>query len=248
MVIYWVFLFFIITNVVLDLGTCIFWDLLRLISPTHVILLHGEKQETGFQRHWFREELVPINPARCYHSLGWLLAPPSSCDQPQPPNFNNQPHPSYSCDHTYLSDVDIQPHPPIGETDRETGNCVRELESPEKTEQSTDCETVPSPETSWMTTANQSKRTLSRRLRFKRLFNRRKGIVTQPSLIKGKAVSKKFLHRAKLRKADFAKELLRARRHAHQQHLRAPQDAAWRCCGMFQLFSHLTDSYTTRAR
>ena len=219
--------------------------MLRLISPTHVVLLHGHQQETGFQSHWFREELAPIDPVRCYHSLGWLLAPPSSCDQPHPSNFNNQLRP---CDHTYPSDV------PTGETDREISNRARESESSEETDKSMDCEIVPTPETSWMTTANQSKGTLRltcKRLRFKRRFNRRKGIVTQPSLIKGKAVSKKFLHRAKLRKANFS-SLSRGRRHTHQQHLqlKAPQlqDTGWRRCGMFQLFSYPTDSYTTQAR
>ena len=127
---------------------------------------------------------------------------------------------------------------------------MRESESLEETEHS-DCEIVPSPtpETSWMTTANQSKRILNRRLRLKRLFNRRKRIiqVIQPSLGKGKAVSKKFLHRAKL-KADLSKGLLRARRDAHRQHPQAPQDTGWRRCGMFQLFSHSTISYTTQAR
>lgn len=226
------FYYFITIVNIADLGTCIFWDLLRLVSPTHVIHLHGDHQEPGFQSYWFCEELLPFNITNCHHSPGWLLTPPNSCDQPCPPDSFDQPH------------------PPTGETLRQRGSHIRQIDSPEMTEHSTNSEIVPSaiPET-WVTTAKQGRKTLLRRFQPKRLCNKRKRIVkvAQPSLSKGKAVSRKFLHRAKLR-ADLSMGLFRARRQTHRRHSKAAQNTGWRRCGVFQLFSHLTNPYAAQIR
>lgn len=112
--------------VISDLGICIFWDLVQLIVPSHIIHLHSDHRESGSQSYWFREELVPINTTNCHYSLGWLLTPANSYDHLRPSDPDTQPHPSNS---------NIHPHPPVGKTFRQ-----RVIQSPETTNNSTEDE------------------------------------------------------------------------------------------------------------
>lgn len=219
----------------LDLGTCIFWDLLRLISPSHVIHLHGDKGP-GHRVYWFREELVPVEAFKNFHhSPGWLLTPPNSCSEPHPPDSDNQSHPS------------------VAETSKQRGGHVRrtQTESPETTQHSTDSDSEPVavPEASrWVSAAQEdSKRILastSRKLKLKRLLNKKKKTVRvgQPSLSKGKALGRKSLHRLK---ANLLKD---PRRQARKQIYKVLHDTSWKSCGVFQFFSYLVNPYKTQIK
>jgi len=188
-----------------DLGLCIFWDLLQLIAPTHVIHLRGDSTE-----------IEPINATNFPHSLGWLLlAPPNSCDQP---------------------------HPQIEETFSQNSDHERQIGSlgtvehltDELANECSDCTEGITTEASHVNT-KKNKRKLCKRLKFKRLLNKRK------------AISKKFVYRAKLR-ADLSKGLLRAARQKYSRHSEALKDAGWKNCGLFQLFSHFTNPYSPQIR
>ena len=175
---------------------------------------------------------MPINTDTCHYSLGWLLAPPSSCDQLHPSDSNNQLHSPHSCDYLYQSDT------------KEGSSQVQE--SLEIIELSTDSEAVPSPtpERSRMAIANPGKK-IHRRPSHKRPFNRRKRIsIVQPTFSKRKPAGKKSFHRMKLR--DTSKQPLRAQKHTHRQC--SSQDTGWRRCGMFQLLSHITNPYVSKSR
>ena len=178
---------------------------------------------------------MPINAVTCHYSLGWLLAPPSSCDQLHPSELNNQPRPPHSCDYLCSSDT------------KERSSQVQE--SLEIIEISTDSEVVssPTPERSRMDVVNQGKKIKSthKRSSHKRPFNRRKRIsIVQPMFSKRKPAGKKSFHRMKLR--DTSKQPLRAPRHAHKQC--SSQDTGWRRCGMFRLLSHITNPYVSKSR
>lgn len=239
--------------IILDLGTCLFWDLLRLISPTHIIHLLYDCQgsASGFQDFWFRKELALVNVASSHHSFGWLLTSPSSCDQLYPsPDSHDQPCP--------LSE-DVSIHRDNCE------NPLVQIGSPETTELSTDeftnefsdssvvAETLAIPEISRVTTAKRSGKTIKstlRKVKFKRLCNKRKKRIVKVALVhtglcKGKSISKKFHHRAKLR-TELSRGILRTARRRHNQ---PPQGTSWKTCGLFQLFSHLiTNHHSTQTR
>lgn len=216
-----------------DLGSCLFWDLLQLISPTHVIHLHGGQQEPGYQSYWFRQ-LVPIDTANSHCSLGWLLAPSNSCDQPHPPNSDSN-----------------QPYPLIGETSKHRDNCAEEsveIQSSEMSEHLTDSETVLSaiPNVSQVPIAKLRKGLTTRRSKLnRRLMIRKRRRAYKVALSKGKAFGEQYLHRAKL-KADLSYVLSRARKKALRRTSKATQDTGWRCHGVYQLFSHHINPYSTQ--
>lgn len=203
--------------------------MVRLVNPTHVIHLHGDNQESRF---WFREELAPINTHNYHHSLGWLLTPPNPCDKPRPP------------DHPCLPNSNDQPHPQTGEASSHVRQSDQ-IDFPEYSTGSIPNDVVSS--TTCVTSVKHSKRKC-RRLKLKRLLNRRKTLKTaQPSLSKAKAVNTKFLHRVKL-KADLSKGLFKRGKLMHRRCSKASRDTGWKRCGVFQLFSHLTNPHTIQTR
>jgi len=60
------------------MGSLLIWDLLRLISPSHVIHLTTGSQSLNMTydpNAWFSRDLVPVNDFTYHHSVGWLIPP-----------------------------------------------------------------------------------------------------------------------------------------------------------------------------